>query len=380
MYAVTGQENSEDYVPLEIAIGAAVEEIEMAKGRDGEMTGVPTGFKELDDLTNGLHAGQMIVVAARPAMGKALALDTPLPTPTGWTTMGAVRVGDELLDAQGRPTRIVAATETMTDHEVYEVEFSDGSVIVADAQHQWLTETRARRKSRWAAENRYNRAKNQRIFPSVVTTEEIAETVTVGAEQRANHAVLNAEPLDLPARTLPVAPYMFGAWLGDGHAAGTRITSETPEIPAYIEREGYSVAARGGMLYSVGLAESPRHEGGRCRTCAQPRPRTGRTAVPAYDDPRHADGAVAHARCARRQAHSGRISALVAAPAPRAARGADGYRWHGRERRRLVPVRRDDKRLADDASELVVSLGIQVRTHVEARARPQRADVELLHR
>jgi len=76
VYAVTGQENSEDYVPLEVAIGAAVEEIEMAKGRDGEMTGVPTGFKELDDLTNGLHAGQMIVVAARPAMGKStLALD-----------------------------------------------------------------------------------------------------------------------------------------------------------------------------------------------------------------------------------------------------------------------------------------------------------------
>ncbi|MGO1307894.1 MAG: replicative DNA helicase [Microbacterium gubbeenense] len=76
VYAVTGQEHSEDYVPLEVAIGAAVEEIEMAKGRDGQMTGVPTGFKELDDLTNGLHAGQMIVVAARPAMGKStLALD-----------------------------------------------------------------------------------------------------------------------------------------------------------------------------------------------------------------------------------------------------------------------------------------------------------------
>src|SRR5699024_8801099 len=138
VYSVTGQEHSEDYVPLEIAIGAAVEEIETAKGRDGEMTGVPTGFGELDELTNGLHAGQMIVVAARPAMGKALALDTPLPTPTGWTTMGEVQVGDELYDAQGRPTTVVAATEVMTDRDVYEVEFSDGSVIVADGQHQWL--------------------------------------------------------------------------------------------------------------------------------------------------------------------------------------------------------------------------------------------------
>ncbi len=76
IYGVTGQEQSEDYVPLEVAIGSAVEEIEMAKGRDGQMLGVPTGFAELDQLTNGLHAGQMIVVAARPAMGKStLALD-----------------------------------------------------------------------------------------------------------------------------------------------------------------------------------------------------------------------------------------------------------------------------------------------------------------
>ncbi|MDF2829563.1 MAG: replicative helicase, partial [Mycobacterium sp.] len=51
---------------------------------------MPTGFVELDELTNGLHPGQMIVIAARPGMGKALALDTPLPTPTGWTTMGEV--------------------------------------------------------------------------------------------------------------------------------------------------------------------------------------------------------------------------------------------------------------------------------------------------
>ena len=76
VYSVTGQDQTEDYVPLEIAVSAALEEIEMAKGRDGEMTGVPTGFKDLDELTNGLHAGQMIVVAARPAMGKStLALD-----------------------------------------------------------------------------------------------------------------------------------------------------------------------------------------------------------------------------------------------------------------------------------------------------------------
>jgi replicative DNA helicase len=53
--------------------------------------------------------------------------------------MGEGRVGDRLVDAQGRPTTVVAATEVMTDRPCFEVEFSDGGVIVADAQHQWLT-------------------------------------------------------------------------------------------------------------------------------------------------------------------------------------------------------------------------------------------------
>jgi replicative DNA helicase len=98
-------------------------------------------------LTNGLHAGQLIVIAGRPGLGKALALDTPLPTPTGWTTMGEVAVGDLLLDADGRPTRVVAATPVLTGRPCYEVVFSDGTRVVADAGHQWLTETRASRRS-----------------------------------------------------------------------------------------------------------------------------------------------------------------------------------------------------------------------------------------
>jgi replicative DNA helicase len=101
---------------------------------------VPTGFVELDEVTNGLHSGQMIIIAARPGVGKALALDTPLPTPSGWTTMDEVAVGDRLIGADGEPTRVVAATDVMLGRPCYEVEFSDGTVIVADEQHQWPTD------------------------------------------------------------------------------------------------------------------------------------------------------------------------------------------------------------------------------------------------
>ncbi len=76
IYGVTGGVDSEDFVPLTTAVETAIDEIEAAKGREGLMTGIPTGFAELDDLTNGLHPGQLIIVAARPALGKStLALD-----------------------------------------------------------------------------------------------------------------------------------------------------------------------------------------------------------------------------------------------------------------------------------------------------------------
>ncbi|MEV5374737.1 replicative DNA helicase [Streptomyces nondiastaticus] len=76
VYAVTEQRTSEDYLPLGDIMEGALDEIEAIGSRSGEMTGVPTGFTDLDALTNGLHPGQMIVIAARPAMGKStLALD-----------------------------------------------------------------------------------------------------------------------------------------------------------------------------------------------------------------------------------------------------------------------------------------------------------------
>ena len=164
VYKVTDRRAAEDYAPLSDIMDGVLDEIEAIGNREAGLYGVPTGFADLDDLTNGLHAGQMVIVAARPAMGKALALDTPLPTRTGWTTMGEVAVGDDLYDAQGRPTRVVAATEVMLDRPCFEVFFSDGSTIVADAEHQWLTTSLA--------------ASGARAATAVRTTAQVAETVS----------------------------------------------------------------------------------------------------------------------------------------------------------------------------------------------------------
>ncbi|TDD91737.1 replicative DNA helicase [Actinomadura rubrisoli] len=267
VFAIADNRSGEDYVPLSEIMPGALDEIEAIGSRGGQMVGCPTGFADLDALTNGLHPGQMIVVAARPAMGKALKTDTPLPTPSGWTTMGEIKVGDHLLGADGRPVRVVAATEVMYGRPCYEVEFSDGEVIVADAQHQWRTTTRATRRHGtsqlttrreavaevysvahrgevgtiiskhrpgYERTSRYRGLPHHAIRPNHVTafaqhrpiktTEEIAATLRCGSDNRPNHAVEIAAPFQLPSADLPIDPYVLGTWLGDANSPSGAIT------------------------------------------------------------------------------------------------------------------------------------------------------------
>jgi replicative DNA helicase len=246
VYAVTERRTSEDYAPLADIIEGTIDEIEASSNRGDGLTGIPTGFADLDRLTNGLHPGQMIVIAARPAMGKALALDTPLPTPEGWTTMGEVAVGDRLIGADGRPTTVVAATEVMLGRPCYEVHFSDGSVIIADEQHQWVTRTRAERRS--GPESR----------GGISTTADLAATLRDTADQRLNHSIATTSPLDLPQRELLVPPYLLGAWLGDGHSAGARITTADPELLMHLETEGcIATPSSSPDTFGIGLPHLP---------------------------------------------------------------------------------------------------------------------------
>jgi len=196
VFAVTDRRITEDYHSLSEIMPGALEEIEAIGAHGGGITGVPTGFTDLDALTNGLHAGQMIVVAARPAVGKALSLDTPLPTPFGWTTMGLVRTGDLLLGADGKPTRVIASTDVMRGRPCFAVEFSDGETIVADQEHQWVT---------WTSHAAGF------IPPQVVTTGEMAASLrSAGAR---SIAVAVSQPLELPEANLFVPPYLLGAAL-----------------------------------------------------------------------------------------------------------------------------------------------------------------------
>jgi hypothetical protein len=84
---------------------------------------------------------ESVVIMSSAQVGKALAIDTPIPTPEGWTTMGALQPGDVIFDETGAPCRVTATTGVMLDRACYRVRFSDGSSIVADADHLWSVQS-----------------------------------------------------------------------------------------------------------------------------------------------------------------------------------------------------------------------------------------------
>jgi deoxycytidine triphosphate deaminase len=169
--------------------------------------------------------------------GKALALDTPVPTPRGWRTMGDVRVGDHVFDPAGRPVPVIDATQPMAGRPCRELTFSDGTSVVTDVGHQWMVHTRTDR----------SRRKPGRIL----TTGEIERSLRRGREY--NHHVLTARPVQYPERVLPIDPYVLGAWIGDGTTTKAEITSVDVSVLREIELAGYAVApASGPIAYRIG--------------------------------------------------------------------------------------------------------------------------------
>jgi deoxycytidine triphosphate deaminase len=159
--------------------------------------------------------------------GKALALDTPVPTTEGWKEMADLRVGDLVFDETGSPTAVVGTTEPMYDRPCREVVFSDDTSVVCDLEHLWQTVDRNGRRSG---------LRRRRIR----TTAEIEKSLMVGREF--NHQVSLASPIRYPPSDLPIDPYVLGAWLGDGTTTKAEITCADGDILWQIRLAGYATA------------------------------------------------------------------------------------------------------------------------------------------
>ena len=185
----------------------------------------PDHLKVIHTIEQAVLHGGLFAMAMPRGSGKALAVDTSLPTPGGWTTMGEVRVGDHLFDERGRPTQVVFATEVQSERPCYRVDFSDGESIVCDADHLWNVE------------DRYSRQN-----PVTLPTSTMAERYLLPDSRNRvsrRYRLPMTLPLQVPAAGLPIDPYTLGVWLGDGTSENAIVTlnADDAEFIAAVVRQ-----------------------------------------------------------------------------------------------------------------------------------------------
>lgn len=180
---------------------------------------------------------EAVVLMTSAQVGKALAIDTPIPTPDGWTRMGALVPGDKVFDENGKPCTVTFATDVMHGRDCFRITFSDNTDIIADAEHRWYVESNT-----GITLGRSWHGKSERN--GVITTAEIARTYKQGKRNR--YAIPVAGSLQTNERKLPVHPYVLGVWLGDGHSYSAQITlgNQDVEIAETIRSLGHKVVER----------------------------------------------------------------------------------------------------------------------------------------
>lgn len=192
---------------------------------------------------------EQVTVMKSARVGYALDIDTPIPTPSGWTTMGDVSEGDTLFDESGRPCAVILKSPVYTDHQCYEVKFCDGSSIIADAGHRWFVEADVCFETLLGDRGKgiTGRPKPGQASTrsGVLSTEQMAKCL-LRSRGRSALAVPNQKALDLPEADLPIPPYTLGLWLGDGNSNSARITQHRSDVETaqYIEAEGICASVR----------------------------------------------------------------------------------------------------------------------------------------
>ena len=178
-----------------------------------------------EKLVKRFHENRFNICKMPRQTGKALALDTPIPTPTGWTTMEDVKIGDNILSPSGNNVSVTMKTETMYNHNCYKLYFDNGEEIIADADHLWEVDS-----SYW------------RTGKKVIKSQEIYDRYKSKAQNKRGKGVQGplyiekSKPINFIKNLLDIDPYLLGVWLGDGYSSYGRIIAHKDDYTFYKKR------------------------------------------------------------------------------------------------------------------------------------------------
>ena len=186
---------------------------------------IPTGATKLDEaLYGGLAKGELGVIIAPSGVGKAQPLDSKVLTPTGFKTMGEMKVGDRVIGGDGKPHQVIGVYP-QGKRPVYKVSFSNGASCECDIDHLWNVNTYYQRtRKTYVRGSGIKNMKREYNSDKTFKTWSLREIIDRGIikyfsnSERKKYVfkVPIVKPIDFDEREVPVNPYFAGYYIGDG--------------------------------------------------------------------------------------------------------------------------------------------------------------------
>jgi len=217
LFSIAQQNMSRSYESMGSLASKLQKQLEELKNREDGLTGVPTGFTDLDRLTSGWQSSDLIIVAARPGMGKCLGKGTKVLMYDGsLKKVEDVRVGDMLMGDDSTPRRVLSLARGR--EMMYWIRQNKGIDYRVNESH-----ILSLKKSR--QEGKGDRGDILDIS--------VRKLLQQSEKFRSNYKGYKVA-VDFPDKEVPLAPYFLGLWLGDGTKAKSQITTRDEKVIDYL--------------------------------------------------------------------------------------------------------------------------------------------------
>lgn len=217
LFEVSQKHVKQDITSIETILGESFERLDELHKDKGTLRGIPTGFKDLDNILAGLQRSDLFILAARPSMGKAQPLDAQLLTRDGWKTMKDISIGDHMASVDGQPSKVIGVFP-QGKKQVYAVTFSDGRTTEACGEHLWTVHYRA-----W-------------LKPRVLTTDQVKDLLQRKRYQKRLWIDQFSGQYGKETK-LPIPAWAFGILLGEGDFGSLRFSTASEHVLKRMRRE-----------------------------------------------------------------------------------------------------------------------------------------------
>lgn len=230
IFQISEEGIKESFTSMEKAVKEAWELIEAIHAKKISTHSVPTGFAELDDLLGGFQRSDLIIIAARPAMGKCLGKGTKVLMFDGSIKkIEDVKVGDLLMGNDSKPRKVLSIARGK--EMMYWVRQNHGIDYRVNESHI-LSLKRSRNQGKYVK--------------GEVLNIELSEYLSKSDKWKSNYKGYKTS-VEFKHKKTPIDPYFLGLWLGDGKSDGSRIYTQDKEVVDYI----YSYAKELGATVTV---------------------------------------------------------------------------------------------------------------------------------